>query len=142
MFRVSMFNEMENLHREMDQLFRGLGFSPALEMRGFSPKFKLNDGGEAYQVTAVLPGIDAEKLNINITGRRLTVSGETKAPEVPEKVVWHRSERSAGSFEQSFLLPEQVDAAKVAAEYKNGILLINLPRNAEALPKKIAVKTS
>ena len=141
MLRMSMFSEMENLQREMDQLFRGLGLAPAVEARSLSARFKLSDSGEAFRVTATLPGIDVDKLNINVTGRRLSVSGHAAAAEVPENAVWHRRERSAGSFEQSFLLPDQVDTAKVEAEYKDGILVISLPRNAETMPRKIAVKT-
>jgi len=142
MFALHMFNEMENLQREMDQLFQGLGFAPVHETRSLVPGFKLTDSGETFTVAAPLPGIDVDKLEINVVGRRLNISGESQAREVPEDAIWHRQERNAGSFRQSINLPEQVDAGKVEAEYKNGILLINLPKIAAALPKKIAVKTA
>lgn len=140
MFGLQMFNEMENLHREMDQLFHGLGLATASEARSFAPRFKLADNGEAITVAATLPGIDVDKLEIKVLGRRLTISGDAAAADVPEDVVWHRQERNAGSFQQSLNLPEQVDTEKVEAEYKNGVLMINLPKVAAALPKKIAVK--
>lgn len=142
MLTLQMFNEMDNLHREMDQLFKGLGLAPAFETRSLVPRFKLADAGEAFTVAASLPGIDGGSLEITVVGRRLTISGERVASEVPEDAVWHRRERNTGSFEQSLSLPEQVDTAKVEAEYKNGALLIRLPKSAEALPKKIVVKAA
>ena len=142
MLALQMFNEMENLHREMDQLFRGFGFAPVYGVRSLAPTFKLKDAGEVYTVAASLPGIDADKLEINVVGRQLNISGEFADSKVPEDAVWHRQERYAGSFQQSLGLPEQVDTNKVEAEYRNGILLIRLPKVAAALPKKISVKTS
>jgi len=142
MFGLQMFNEMENLQREMDQLFKGLGFAPALDTRNLVPGFKLSDSGDAFTVAASLPGIDVDKLEINVIGRRLTISGESAVSEVPEGAVWQRRERASGSFRQSLNLPEQVDTGKVSAEYRNGILLISLPKVAAAQPKKIAVKTA
>ena len=116
MFGLQMFNEMENLQREIDQMFRGIGLSPALEPHGLSPRFKLSDDGEAFTVAATLPGIDVDKLDISVIGRRLTISGEAAARETPEEVVWHRRERTVGGFRQSLNLPERVDVEKVAAE--------------------------
>ena len=91
---------------------------------------------------AVLPGLDAEKIDINVLGRRLTVAGEFAQPEIPDGATWHRRERAGGRFEKSLQLSANIDADQVEAEYQQGILRIKLPKAASALPKKIEVKTA
>ena len=142
MFGLQFVNEMENMQREMDQLFRGFGYSPAYGSQQEQIKFKVTDTGESIRVEAPLPGLDIEKLNISVLGRRLTVSGEFSRPEVPQEIRWHRQERSAGSFEKNLQLAVNLDTEKVEAEYKQGILKINMPKAASALPKKIEINVA
>lgn len=139
MFGLQLVNEMENMQREMDQFFRGFGFSPAYGSQGKQIDFRVVDNGKSFSVEVPLPGLDTEKLNISVLGRRLTVSGEFSRPELPQDVRWHRQERSAGTFEKNLLLSTNLDTEKVEAEYKQGILKINLPKAASALPKKIVI---
>lgn len=141
MFGLHMFNEMENLQREMDQVFRGLGLGEPVRVRHAASRFKLRDAGEAFLVEAPLPGIDSDKLEINVLGRRLNLSGELLAEDTAEGACWHRQERQSGAFQQSINLPAAIDADLVEAEYQHGILKIKLPKAESALPKKIAVKT-
>ncbi len=141
MFSLQMMSEMDHLQQEMDQIFRGLGFWEPVKVRAHAAKFKLRDAGEAFVVEAPLPGIDVEKLEINVLGRRLELRGESHTEEIPDAVVWHRRERSSGSFQQAFTLPAAIDADKVEAEYLNGILKISLPKAKSELPKKISVKS-
>ena len=139
-FGLQFVNEIENMQREMDQLFRGFGFSPTYEPQARQIDFKVVDNGESFSVEAPLPGLDIEKLNISVLGRRLTVSGEFSHPELPQDVRWHRQERSAGTFEKNLQLAANLDTEKIEAEYKQGILKINLPKATSALPKKIEIK--
>lgn len=140
MLGLHIFNEIDQLQREMDSLFRGFGFGPAFEVRNQATRYSLKDTGETFRVEAILPGIDVDKLDIKVLGRQLTLSGEYAASSVPEDAVWHRRERRAGAFKQSLQLSTNVDTEKVEAEYKNGVLLIDLPKAASALPRKISVK--
>ncbi|MEA3362178.1 MAG: Hsp20/alpha crystallin family protein [Thermodesulfobacteriota bacterium] len=140
MFGLRLVNEMESMQREMDQLFRGFGFSPDYGSAEKQINFTVLDGGESFNVEAPLPGLDIEKLDISVLGRRLTVSGEFSAPELPQDVRWHRHERNGGTFEKNLQLSADIDTEKIEAEYKQGILKINLPKAASALPKKIAIK--
>jgi HSP20 family protein len=140
MFGLQILNEMENLHREMDQIFRGLGAHSGYEVARQNVSFRVHDSDDHYAVVAVLPGLDAEKLNINVLGRQLTISGIFAKSEVPEGARWHRQERRSGKFEQKIELPTNLDTEKVEAEYVNGVLKIKLPKAASVLPKKIAVK--
>lgn len=142
MFALQMMNEIDNFQHEIEQLFRGLGCNERFDVRTQGLQLKTEDRGEAVQVEAVLPGLDVEKLDISVLGRRMTLSGEFAEVETPEDAVRHRRERYVGTFQQSLQLPTEVDTDKVSAEYKNGILSINLPKAASALPKKISIKTA
>jgi HSP20 family protein len=142
MFGLQHVQEMKNMQQEMDQLFRGLGFSPAYGSRVNQIVFQAVDNGESFSVSAPLPGLDIEKLEINVLGRRLTISGEFSAPELPVDARWQRQERSAGRFEKNLQLSADLDTEKVKAEYKHGILTIDLPKAASALPKKIAINVA
>jgi HSP20 family protein len=140
MFGLNMINEMDNLHREMDSLFKGFGIAPVFRAGSSDSHFMVEDTGEAFQVKAVLPGLDPEKLDISILGRRLTVAGEYRDSEIPEGGIWHRKERSTGQFERTLLLSANIDADKIEADYQLGELQITLPKAASAMPRKISVK--
>ena len=142
MFGLQLVNEMANVQREMDQLFRGFGFSPTYNSAENQINFKVLDSDEQFSVEAPLSGLDIEKLDISVLGRHLTISGEFSAAELPPDVRWHRQERSGGKFEQKLQLSADIDTEKIEAEYRQGILKINLPKAASALPKKIAINVS
>lgn len=142
---LHMFNEMELLNREMDQLLGGLGFRVVAEPRSDAAAFRVRDTGTAYRVEASLPGIDVEKLDIDILGRRLSLTAETAETaelDAGDDVVWHRRERRSAAFRKSLMLPEEVETDQVEAEYKNGHLTVTLPKAAAVLPKKISVKAA
>ncbi len=140
MFGLQILNEMESLQREMDHIFRGLGTRSGADVIRQNVGFRVNDEGDHYAVVAVLPGLDREKLDINVLGRQLTVSGAFAQTEIPDGARWQRQERRSGNFEQRIELPVSLDTEKIEAEYVNGILKIALPKAASVLPKKIAVK--
>ncbi|MCF6267589.1 MAG: Hsp20/alpha crystallin family protein [Desulfuromusa sp.] len=140
MFGLQMLNEMESLQREMDQIFRVFGTRPGYDIVRQNVGFKVSDNDDHYTVVAALPGLDTEKLGIDILGRQLTVSGVFATPDVPEDARWYREERRRGEFEQIIELPTNLDTEKIEAEYTNGILKIVLPKAASVLPKKIALK--
>jgi len=142
MFGLQILNEMESLQREMDQIFRGVGVRSAADVVRANIGFRVHDNDDHYSVVAALPGLDAEKLDINVLGRQLTISGAFAKSDVPEGARWYRQERRSGEFEQRIELPTNLDTEKIEAEYANGILKIKLPKAASVLPKKIEVKVS
>ncbi len=142
MFGLQMINEMESFQREMDQIFRGCGLPSVRSAVRQEDRLNWREGDEDFVVETPLPGIDVEKLEISVLGRRLTLSGERTASETAEDVTWHRQERDRSGFRQTLLLPMDVDSDKVNAEYKNGILRISLPKAASAIPKKISIKAA
>lgn len=144
-----LFKEMDQLHREIDGLFRGanqgrlLGpaFEPGIGLRHY-PKINLREDADNVYLEALLPGVDPEKIEMNLLGDTLTLGGERQDPveEAGNGRTWHRRERGTGKFLRSVELPVAIVAEKVKAEYRNGLLRVTLPKAAEAKPKKINVK--
>ncbi len=134
----SMWEEMNRLQREMDQLFDTVdrGSWPAE-----FPAMNLWMNDEGAVVTAELPGVDVKDLNINVSGETLTLSGERKLEDLPKDSVYHRQERSVGKFTRTIELPFSVDAARVQATLEKGVLRILLPRAEKDKPHKILIKT-
>lgn len=140
MFGLHMMNEMEKLHREMDQILFGLGMGTPQHRTAGHSELRVEPEGDGYRVQVALPGIDVESLQIDLLGRRLTLSAGAAEPDRDENVIWHRRERVGTSLKQALTLPDEIDSEKVEAEYRDGILTISLPKAASALPKKINVK--
>jgi HSP20 family protein len=131
---------MDRLRREINRL---LTSAPA-SWRGSStagyPAMNVWTNEDGAIVTAELPGVEADSINISVTGDTLTLSGNREAEEVQEGATCHRRERKVGSFTRAFQLPFQVESNAVEALFKNGVLRISLPRAESDKPKKIAVK--
>jgi HSP20 family protein len=93
-------------------------------------------------VTAELPGVTVEDINISVTGDTLTLTGTRQRAEMAEGNTYHRQERGYGQFSRSLQLPFRIDANGVEATFRNGVLSITLPRAEEDKPKKINVNAS
>jgi HSP20 family protein len=105
----------------------------------FLPSFDVKETADAYQFTADMPGIRKEDLDIQLAGNRLTVSGKREAEISQEEGRIYTQERSYGTFSRSFTLPEEVESAKVAAELRDGVLHLIIPKSPEVRPRKISV---
>jgi len=133
--------------RAMRELMR---FDPFAEMgtisnwqsMQFNPDFEVKETKEGYQFRADLPGIKEKDLEISMTGNRLTVSGHREAEKRDESERYYLYERSYGSFSRSFTLPDGVDNTKVAADLKDGVLTLLVPRRPETQARKINVRTN
>lgn len=108
----------------------------------FVPTFEVFERKDGYVFKADLPGVKQEDLDITLNANRLTVSGKREAEERKEGERFYAYERSFGTFTRSFTLPEGVDAEHVAAELKNGVLTLVVPKKPEVQPKKITIKAS
>lgn len=133
-----MLREMRRMQDEMDHL---LGGTTGPRQTRF-PAMNAWTGADGVVVTAEIPGISPEDIEITVVGETLTVSGTRPVEELPEDARYHRRERGTGEFSRTLELPFRVDADAVDARFRNGVLEINLPRVAEEMPKKIAVKTA
>ncbi len=138
-YPLSMWREMSRLQREMNQLLDGVLRLQSGVGAGY-PAMNVWMNDEGAIVTAELPGVDAESLDISVKGDVLTVKGSRQPLELPEGSLYHRRERGHGQFTRTFKLPFQVEAGKVEASLEKGVLQISLPRAEVDKPKKIAVQ--
>ncbi len=134
--------EMERLRREMNQLFSGLASEAEPGVTTGYPAMNVWANEDGAIVTAELPGVAPEDMDISVVEDTLTVSGSREPVELEEGEVYHRRERGSGKFTRSFRLPFKVAADQVEAVFKKGVLQIALPRSEEDKPKKISVKSS
>lgn len=138
LFPSSVFADLDRLQREVQQVF-GLGPSIRGLARGFPA---LNVGGtpQSVEMYAFAPGLDPASLDVQIEKGTLTLSGERKAANVPEKATVHINERFAGRFRRVVSLPEDVDPASVTAKYRDGVLHVRIQRKEEAQPRRISIE--
>lgn len=134
----SMNREMNRMRHEMDKLFRQVS-APAFSVPGGYPALNTWADKDKMIVTAELPGVNQDDIDISIEGDTLTISGERKATELPEAAVYHRQERGCGKFTRVITLPYQIDPDKVSAAMQNGVLEINLERAEADKPRRIKV---
>ena len=140
-----IFREMEQLHRDIDDVFRGVGigqmFAPAgRSLRNF-PKINLREDDDHIYAEVLVPGVDPKQLEISMLGNTLSLAGERRLiDDQANGRIWHRRERAEGKFMRTIELPLQVDAEKVSAEFKNGLLRVTMPKAAIAKPKAIDIK--
>ncbi|RMH98911.1 MAG: Hsp20/alpha crystallin family protein [Calditrichaeota bacterium] len=137
-WQVDPWREFERLQREMNRLFDSFTGS----RRRVYPAVNIYSNQDGVVVTAELPGYDPKDVDISVLGEVLTLRGVRKPVELGQEDKFHRQERSHGEFERSIRLPFAVDADKVQAEFKNGVLNIVLPRAEADKPKKIHIKTN
>lgn len=135
----SIWDEMERIQREMNRMFDGVHPS---QINPEYPALNLWVGSDNQVISAELPGIQIDDLDINVLGQTLTISGERKPESALEGAEMHRQERPFGKFSRSIKLPYPVEAGKVQATLEKGVLTINLPRAEADKPRKIAVKAS
>jgi len=131
---------VSTLRRELDRLFGDLERAPAFAATQ-APAVKFEETAEAFKVQADLPGLTEKDIEISVTANVLSLKASRKV-EAPEGYTAHRRERSSYSFAQSYELPTRVDAEKVEASLKQGVLTLTLPKVAEVQPKKITVNVA
>jgi HSP20 family protein len=136
----SVFSELDRLQREMNRLFERN--SPRLRSAPNFPAMNVWTNEDGVLITAEIPGVSVEDIDISVIGETLTLSGERKPDLVEEDVRYHRQERGYGKFTRSLELPFRVDANAVEATFENGVLHITLPRAEVDKPKKISVKVA
>ena len=144
--RWNPFRELDELQNRFGTL---LGTFPKRTSNGnggmltvpdWSPLVDITEDEKEYLVKTDLPEMKKEDVKIVVENGILTISGERKNEKEEKNKKFHRIERSYGSFERTFTMPEDAQADKVKAEFKEGVLRVHLPKNPAALPKKIDVK--
>lgn len=127
--------EILRLQQEMNRLF-----SNAEQKKSYDyPALNIWENMQSAVVTAELPGLDPERIDIEVTGDILTLSGSSQIESLKESDAYLRQERRQGSFKRKIQLSFPVDPKKVEAHYEKGILSVKLPRLEESLPRKIKI---
>lgn len=139
------FRELDEVQNRLSSFFGGSwnragNSNGGLKLADWSPQVDIIEDEKEYLVKADLPEMKKEEIKIKVEEGLLSVSGERNAEKEEKGKTFHRIERSYGSFERSFTLPENADGTKVSAEFKEGVLKVHLPKSASAKPKTVEVK--
>ncbi|MGF1579233.1 MAG: Hsp20/alpha crystallin family protein [Gemmataceae bacterium] len=139
--RWETYNPLWNSLRQLSDASRLMNHLARVEQPSQSgPALNVWEDGEHIHVTAEVPGLALEDLEVYVTGNsQLTIKGEVKQI-VPEKAVRHRQERPFGKFVRSLTLPFAVDPERVEAKLEHGVLVLKLAKHESAKPRKIPVK--
>lgn len=141
----SMWEEMDKLQREMNRMFDSTYLNrfvnQPLNSHDFPAMNVWTKADSGQVITAEIPGMDIDDLDIKVAGETLTISGSRPAPEESDDIKYHRQERGYGSFTRTIQLPFPIDVDKVEANYEKGVLKIWLPRAESDKPRKITVKS-
>lgn len=131
----SPWAEMERMQRQINRIFG------EIDAQGFGgyPHVNVAESGESLIVNAELPGVNSESLDISVKGDQLQIKGSRAEDKDKAGHRYHLRERKSGDFSRTLRLPYRVNAEKVEAVFKNGILEITLPRADEDRPRKIAI---
>ncbi|HEY7526878.1 MAG TPA: Hsp20/alpha crystallin family protein [Candidatus Limnocylindria bacterium] len=142
--RFDPFSEMVTLRQAMDRLFEDSFVSP-LTLRAYNgeaaaPALDVHETGDEIVVTAALPGLKAEDVDITITGQNLSIRGEFKADEKVERDQYLYRERRYGTFHRQLQLPVRVQGDAATATFEDGVLTLSIPKAEEVKPRQIQVK--
>src|SRR5271166_1369185 len=155
---MQAWRPFESLRQEVDRLFEDFTMNPfrlpfrrpAFNIEPFwqaeswiaAPAVDLVEHEKAFELTAELPGLDEKNMEVNVANGVLTIKGEKEEGKEEKNKDFHMRERRFGAFERALRIPEAVDADKIEATFKKGVLTVTIPKTAEAQEpvKKIAVK--
>jgi len=141
---VRHVSNMLPIHRvrdQMEDLFNQLwgGGLPGAGLAAGVPALNVWEDDQSLFVETELPGLTMTDVEVTVMGNELTIKGERKEQPV-EGATYHRRERSGGTFARTMKLPVQIDANRVTATLKDGVLTVTLPKAEAAKPRKIEVK--
>ncbi len=125
-------NSFHSLRKEMDRLMSGFGSASPGLLGGFAPKIDISENDSVLKVTAELPGMEQKDIDLSIRDGYLILKGEKKQETEEKDDDHHLVERSYGSFQRVIPLPRGVDMGKIQANFKKGVLKIEVPKTAEA----------
>ena len=148
--RWTPFRELEDMSARLNRMFghptgpitTGDAVGDAMKAFDWTPTVDVVETPEEFHIKAELPEVKKEDVKIFVDDGVLRLEGERKQEKEDKNKKFHRIERSYGSFLRTFTLPDNVDDAKVRAEFRDGVLNVRLPKTEMAKPKSIEVKVA
>jgi HSP20 family protein len=146
--RWDPFKEFDELQNRLSTLFgraaarRQDGGNEAMTVAEWSPLVDITEDDKEYLIKAELPEVRKEDVKVTVENGVLTITGERKFEKEEKGKKYHRVERAYGNFVRSFALPDDADANKVNAEFKDGVLKVHVTKSEIARPKQIEVKVN
>jgi len=140
-FDNDAFDQFDRMRRQMDRMFGDWSGPAGIRSlaAGSFPAVNIGVSEQQVDIYVFAAGMDPKTLNISLQQNLLTIEGERKI-DYPENVQFYRQERSSGNFRRVLTLPEDVDADKVEARYRDGVLQITVQRREAVRPRQIEVK--
>jgi HSP20 family protein len=146
MMRWDPFRELEDMSTRLNRFFGQMPIRTSEEEGGFfadwSPAVDVEETDKEYLIKADLPAVKKEDVKVGIEDGILTVQGERKQEKEEKDKRFHRLERSYGKFVRRMSVPIDVDPQKVAADFKDGVLNVHLPKTNGAKPRTVEVKVA
>jgi HSP20 family protein len=136
------WDPFRDLQREVGRLFESLEPFHNWRVERLFPPLNLYDAGDRYILTAQLPGVAPEDVDLSITGETLTMRGDLKRPEGVADESYRRQERFLGRWTRTVTLPDRVESGQVSASFAQGILTVTIPKAESARPRQISVSAS
>jgi HSP20 family protein len=137
------FRELARMEEEMSKLFDyffGKRYIPARREEVWAPLADVQEKKDSFVVKVDLPEIDPKDVDISIEGRTLNIKGERKGEKEVSEEGYYFQERYVGKFQRTITLPDEVDAEKTKASYKDGVLAITIPKAKIVKAKKISIE--
>jgi HSP20 family protein len=145
--RWDPFRELEEVSDRLNRMFarpatRTANGKETMTVADWLPSVDISETEGEYQIKAEIPDVKKEDVKVTVEDGVLTIQGERKHEKEEKGRKYHRIERSYGSFVRTFSLPDVIEADKVKAEFKDGVLNLHLPKSEKAKPKSIEVKVA
>lgn len=145
--RCNPTTDTANLSHRMERLFDemlGRGLSRTSEERplrgSWVPAINILEREDSMVITADLPGLRAEDVEVTVEEGSLSIRGERKLEEAAEGETYHRVERLYGVFQRTFTLPDSVDVDKIEARFSSGEMVLTMPKREESKPRSVKIK--
>ena len=143
--RWDPFRELEDVSDRLNRMFarpatHTSNGKETMIVADWTPSVDIAETQGEYLIKAEIPDVKKEDVKVTVEDGVLTIQGERKQEKEEKGIKYHRIERSYGSFARTFSLPDVIEADKVKAEFKDGVLNLHLPKSEKAKPKAIEVK--
>ena len=137
----SAFDQLERMRRQFDRLLgEEYGAGRGMLSAGVYPQINLTEDADKFYIRAELPGVKTGDLEMQATGKNLSISGERKIESENDGVRYHRREREAGKFSRIIAMPTEIDPDRIEAKMQDGILIIHVPKAEAVKPRQITIK--